>query len=87
MRRRVRIKHRADGVLVVDYQGQRPTCQELTAKPVLAKPKRPIVNNRRWVPSLDHPWNRDSTRRADPRVSLAPAAPARDLHAGKRKAG
>jgi hypothetical protein len=45
------------------------------------------VNNRRWVPSLDHPWNRDSTRRADPRVSLAPAAPARDLHAGKRKAG
>jgi len=86
-RRRVRIKHRADGVLVVDYQGQRLTCQELTAKPVLAKPKRPIVNNRRWVPSLDHPWNRDSARRADPRVSLAPAAPARDLHAGKRKAG
>jgi hypothetical protein len=86
-RRRVRIQHRADGTLGVDYQGERLTCRELAAKPVPAKPKRPIVNNRRWVPSAAHPCNRETARRADPRVSLAPAAPARDLHAGRRKAG
>jgi len=34
-----------------------------------------IVDNRRWKPAGDHPCNRGPASRADPRVSLAPAAP------------
>ena len=86
-RRRVRVRQLADGRLRVDYQGQRLTVRELGAKPAAPKVKKAIVNNRRYKPPTDHPWNRDPVGRGVPRVSLAPAAPARDLHAAKRKAG
>jgi DNA polymerase III epsilon subunit-like protein len=92
-RRRVLVKQLADGRLLVQHQGQTLTARELTAqerrsRPAGVKAKKPIVNNRRWKPSADHPWNRAAAERAVPRVSPAPAAPARDLHAEKkRKAG
>ena len=86
--RRVLVKHLADGRLIVEHQGQRLAVQELAARPVPPKTRKPIVNNRSWKPPVDHPWNRDPVGRAVPRVSLAPAAPARDLHAEKKsKAG
>lgn len=85
--KRVLVRQRPDGRLIVDYQGQRLTVQELGGKPAASKIKKAIVNNRRYRPAADHPWNRDPVGRAVPRVSLAPAAPARDLHAEKRKAG
>jgi hypothetical protein len=86
--RRVLVKQLADGRLVVDHQGHRLVVQELGAKPAPAKAKKAIVNNRRYKPPADHPWNRDPVGRAAPRVSLAPAAPARDLHAERKsKAG
>lgn len=87
-RRRVVVKQLAGGRLIVEYQGQRLATQELGAKPAAAKAKKVIVNNRRYKPPVDHPWNRDPVGRAAPRVSLAPAAPTRDLHGErKRKAG
>jgi hypothetical protein len=87
-RRRVVVKQLSDGRLVVDCRGQRLTVRELGARPEPAKVKPVIVNNRRWKPPADHAWNRYPVGRARPRVSLAPAAPARDLHAEKkRKAG
>jgi hypothetical protein len=61
--------------------------QELGGKPAAAKEKKAIVNNRRYKPAADHPWNRPPAGRGVPRVSLAPAAPTRDLHAGEKKAG
>ena len=79
--------------LYVDRHGiyrdedQRLVTQELGGKPAGAKEKKPIVNNRRYKPAADHPWNRDPVGRAAPRVSLAPAAPTRDLHAGRSKTG
>jgi hypothetical protein len=86
--RRVRVKHRSNGQLLVVHKGERLTFRELGAKPAPAKSRRVVVNNRRWKPGTGHPWNVDSARRAEPPVSLAPAAPARDLQAGKkRKAG
>jgi len=87
--RRVPVKQLADGRLVVVHDGRTLTVQELRAKPAAAKRKKPIiVNNRRWKPAADHPWNRPPADRPVPRASPAPAAPARDLHAGnKRKAG
>lgn len=85
-RRRVLVKHLADGQLLVEHKGQRLMHRELgTTKPTAARRQKVIVNNRTWKPGASHPWNRESARRADPPVSLAPAAPARDLQAGKRK--
>ena len=85
--RRVVVRQRADGQLLVDHQGQRLSVRELPARPTPPKVKKAVVNNRRYQPPADHPWNRDPVGRGVPRVSLAPAAPARDLHAAKRKAG
>jgi Integrase core domain len=86
-RKRVRIKHLANGRLIAEHKGQRLSCLELPAKPGAKKQKKAIVNNRKWKPGKNHPWAGNPARRAAPRVSLAPAAPARDLHAGKKKAG
>ena len=85
--RRVLVKQLAGGVLAVEYRGQRLNCQELRSRPVALKAKKVIVNNRRWKPASDHPWKSEPVGWAVPRVSLATAAPMRDLHAEKRKTG
>jgi hypothetical protein len=84
-RRQVLIRQRADGQLIVEYKAQRLTCRELAAKPAAARTRKAIVNNQTWKPGPSHPWNRESARRAAPPVSLASAAPTRDLQAEKRK--
>jgi hypothetical protein len=90
--KRVQVKQNRDGELIVQHKSERLTYRELSARPVPAKEKKPVVNNRQWKPPASHPWSKasqdeQSARRADPRVSLAPAAPARDLHAEKRRVG
>ena len=66
-RKRVLVKHRADGQLIVQYQGERLTCRELAAKPAPAKqkkvPRRVIVNNRQWKPAKTHPWKQAAAGR------------------------
>jgi transposase len=84
-RREVLVKQRADGQLVVEHKQERLVHRELKAKPVPPRVKRAAINNRGWKPAANHPWNCESARKADPQVSLAPAAPPRDLPAGKRK--
>lgn len=87
-RRRVTVKHLAGDRLIVEHQGRRLTFQELNAKPQKPRRKKAIMNNRRYKPPADHPWNRHPTGRAVPRASPAPATPARGLHAEKKtKAG
>ena len=83
----VLVKQVTDAQLVVEYNGERLSCRELGSRPAPTRKKRPVLNNRRWRPPTNHPWNRTPACGVDPRVSLAPAAPARDLHAAKRKAG
>ena len=85
--RRVLVKQLAGGRLVAEHQGRRLVVKELAARPVPPKTKKPVVNNRHYKPSAEHPWNQAAARRAGPRVSLAPAAPTRDLHAERKKAG
>jgi len=85
--RRVLVKRRGDGEVLVEYQQQRLSYRELAARPVAAKHKRAVVNNRMWKPPATHPWRAGLAERVVPGVSLAPAAPARDLHPGMRKAG
>ena len=53
--RRVLVKRRGDGVVVLEYQKRQLIYQELGSRPVAAKPKRTVVNNRRWNPAATHP--------------------------------
>jgi hypothetical protein len=84
-RRGVLVKHRADGQIILEHKGQRLRWLELRTKPSEARKKKVIVNNRRWKPAASHPWGCASAGRSGPPVSLASAAPARDLQAEKRK--
>jgi len=86
-RRRVLIKHLADGRLVMEHKGQRLSFEEIKAKPVPAKKKKEIVNNRRYTPPASHPWNRERPVGPRPAATLAPAAPARNSPPEKKKAG
>ena len=94
--RKVTVKQRADGGLVMLRDGQRLAFEELSARPARAPVNKPVVNNRRWKPSSAHPWKRRDRSPAAaaagtggaPRVRRAPAAPTLDVHAEKkRKAG
>ena len=85
--KRVLVKQKADGELILEYKAQRLTCRELTQQPAPVRIKKPVINNRRWKPAADHPWNKGSARRADPRGRPAPATPARAFPAEQRKAG
>ncbi len=83
--RKVLIKQLANGQLVLKYKSQALNFQELSAKPAAVKTKKQIINNRRWKPGANHPWNREPAVGSRSPVNPAPAAPARDLPAGRRK--
>ncbi len=86
--RKVTVKQKADGVLVLLRGEGRLTFAELKAKPARATEKRPmVVNNRRYRPAATHPWNKGPAVGPRPSVSPAPAPPARDLRTGRKKAG
>jgi len=85
--KRVLVKQKAGGELLVEYKQARLSCRELRRRPEPVKKKNPVINNRCWKPSTSHPWNRGPARRADPRGRLAPATPARAFPAEQRKAG
>lgn len=86
-RRRVAVKQLPGGRLLLEHQGRKLSFEELAAKPEAPKCKKPIVNNRRYKPGQSHPWKCEPAVGPRPPVSPAPAAPARDLRAGKKKAG
>jgi transposase len=88
-RRRVLVRAPADGPLLLEYRGQRLSFTELPARPAQrpAKRKKTIVNNRRWKPDKTHPWNRGPAVGTRPPGNPAPATPARDSRAGRKKAG
>jgi len=79
--KRVLVKQLAGGELVLAHQGVRIGYRPLASRPVAARAKPLVVNNRVWKPGADHPWNRDPVGRAGPRARLASAAPPRAWHA------
>jgi transposase len=86
--RKVLVKERADGRLVVEREGERLSFEELTGNPQPAKANKPVVNNVRWKPGPAHPWKAGPATRPAPPGKLAPATPARVFPAeNKRKAG
>ena len=59
--RRVEVRERADGSLLVRHAGRPLTWTEVARRPakVRAKPPRkPVTNNKRYKPPADHPFNR-----------------------------
>jgi len=74
---RVMVKALAGGTLRLTSKGQPIGYRLLASRPVAAKPKPLIVNNKSWKPAADHPWNRDPVGRAARPARLAPAAPPR----------
>jgi hypothetical protein len=86
-RRRVLVRELSDGRLLLDYQGRRLSVTELSARPTPPKPRKTIINNRRYKPAAEHPWNRGPAVGPRPPVKSAPAAPARTSPAEKKKAG
>lgn len=86
--RKVTVKQRADGVLVVLRDQERLTFKQVRARPTRQKARKPVVNNKRYKPAASHPWNRDGGPASGrvPRASRASAAPPLDLHA-ERTAG
>ena len=61
--RKVTVKQLGDGKLLIEREGKKLSFKELgnrPKKPIAAKAKVQQVNNRRWRPGPDHPFNRES---------------------------
>lgn len=87
-RRRVLVRELSDGRLLVDHQGKRLSVTELPARPTPPKARKTIINNRRYKPAANHPWNREpAVGPPRPSAKPAPAAPARASRTKTRKAG
>jgi transposase len=86
-RRRVLVRELSDGSLRVDHQGKRLGVTELPARPTPPKARKKTINNRRYKPTANHPWNRGPAVGPRPPVKFAPATPARTSPADKRRAG
>lgn len=82
--KRVLVKQLTGGTLVVTHGSGRIDYRLLVSRPVAARSKPLIVNNRLWKPAADHPWNRDPVGRAALRGRPASAAPQQASHAGVR---
>lgn len=54
--KRVTVREKADGTLGLLWEGQHLTWQEVKERPKRQREKKPVVNNKKWVPPADHPW-------------------------------
>jgi hypothetical protein len=62
--REVMVREKLDGTIQLLSQGHKLHWKELKHRPQKARLKVPVTNNQKWNPGADHPWNRDSARRA-----------------------
>jgi hypothetical protein len=60
--RRVTVREKADGTLRVMWKGQWLTWREVLARPRTRPAKKPVVNNKKWVPAATHPWRGNRSR-------------------------
>ncbi len=52
----VTLRQLPGGEVRVTWQGQPLSWRSLTQRPRRARPKRTVVNNKRWTPPANHPW-------------------------------
>ena len=62
--REVMVREKLDGTIQLLSQGHKLHWKELKQRPVKMPAKTPIRNNKKWNPGADHPWNRESARKA-----------------------
>ena len=77
--RQVTVREKLNGTIQLLSQGHKLHWTELQQRPQQSQAKLPIKNNKKWIPEANHPWRGEPARRAGGGVSLAPAAPTRDL--------
>jgi Winged helix-turn helix len=76
--RKVTVQQWGDGTLRIEHGGKRLSCKELASRPtpaVTTKPKVLQVNNRRYRPGPDHPYNREARAIQASRARAAAALP------------
>lgn len=52
----VTVREKADGTLRVLWKGESLTWTQVKERPTKKREKKPVVNNKKWAPSADHPW-------------------------------
>jgi hypothetical protein len=85
-RRKVTVRQRGDGLLIVEHQSQRLTIKELGSKPQADKAKKQVINNRQWKPPASHPWKAGLLERAN-NFSLPAPHGGREEKMQKRQTG
>jgi len=73
--RRVRVIEKASGQLLVRHAVEALTWKEVLTRPVREKARKPVTNNKRYVPSPDHPFNKTPAC-AGPRSGVSPSSAA-----------
>jgi hypothetical protein len=85
------VREKACGEVHVLWAGQKLTWHPVERRPrraKRAKAKKPVVNNRRWVPPPDHPWKRKAPAASPaPAARASSAAPPRPLPPGRGTSG
>ena len=51
------VREKADGTLRVLWERQWLTWEEVMERPKRKREKKPVVNNKKWIPPASHPWN------------------------------
>jgi hypothetical protein len=85
-RRKVTVRQRGDGVLIVEHQCRQLTVKELISKPQAAKARKQVINNRQWKPPATHPWKAGLLER-EKTFSLPAPHGGREEKRQKRQAG
>ena len=87
--KRVTVRELGGGRLQVSSGSIALQVRELRERPgpPRAGRKKAVVNNVRWKPGRDHPWNKHPAIDRDPPTTPTAATPARALPAEKKKAG
>ncbi len=84
--KRVLVKRKRDGSLVLEYQGVRLAWEPVPRRPPKPKPRPVFRNNKRYVPPPEHPWKRGAASRSGGGpVGRTAAAPPADVGSPPRK--
>jgi hypothetical protein len=85
-KKKVTVRQRGDGSLMVEHQGRLLTIKEFGSKPDAAKTKKQVINNRQWKPPATHPWKAGLLER-EKNFSLPAPHGGREEKRQKRQAG
>jgi transposase len=84
--KRVLVKRKRDGSLVLEHKGVRLAWEPVPRRPSKPRPKPTFTNNKRYVPPENHPWKRGAASRVGGgQGGRSAAAPQADVGSPPRK--